>query len=140
MPLPIPEEIRRAVSEANDSDAGLASGMVTTAQQVGGALGLAVLVSVATGRASSLVRSGHSPATAQLAGSFLVGARPQVTEHEGTPVLVRQAAQLLVEALGRSALLLVDPQHRDPLADLEPGRTTGRHKTRTIRRFVSLSD
>jgi MFS family permease len=60
-----------AVSEASEADAGLASGMVTTAQQVGGALGLAVLVSVATSRASSLARSGHSPALAQLAGSHL---------------------------------------------------------------------
>ncbi|HEX4864514.1 MAG TPA: MFS transporter [Acidimicrobiales bacterium] len=60
-----------AVSEANDADAGLASGVVTTAQQVGGALGLAVLVSIATTRASSLLASGHTPATAQLGGSHL---------------------------------------------------------------------
>ncbi len=45
--------------------------MVSTAQQVGGALGLAVLVSVATGRTTSLVGAGHSPAVAQLAGSHL---------------------------------------------------------------------
>jgi hypothetical protein len=60
-----------AVSEAGEADAGLASGMVTTAQQVGGALGLAVLVSVATGRTTSLLGTGHSPAVAQLAGSHL---------------------------------------------------------------------
>jgi hypothetical protein len=60
-----------AVSEATDADAGLASGMVTTAQQVGGALGLAVLVSVATARASSLLGSGHTPAAAQLGGTHL---------------------------------------------------------------------
>lgn len=60
-----------AVSEATDSDAGLASGMVTTAQQVGGALGLAVLVSVATTRASGLLDSGHAPAVAQLGGTHL---------------------------------------------------------------------
>jgi predicted MFS family arabinose efflux permease len=60
-----------AVSDANEADAGLASGMVTTAQQVGGALGLAVLISVATARASSLLGGGHAPAVAQLAGSHL---------------------------------------------------------------------
>ncbi|MBO0730290.1 MAG: MFS transporter [Acidimicrobiaceae bacterium] len=60
-----------AVSEANEADAGITSGFVTTAQQVGGALGLAVLVSVATARASSFRGSGHAPAVAQLAGSHL---------------------------------------------------------------------
>lgn len=60
-----------AVSEADTADAGLASGIITTAQQVGGALGLAVLVSVATSRASSLLGSGHPAAVSQLAGSHL---------------------------------------------------------------------
>jgi MFS family permease len=60
-----------AVSEANDADAGIASGVVTTAQQVGGALGLAVLVSIATTRTSSRRGSGHAPAVAQLGRSHL---------------------------------------------------------------------
>jgi hypothetical protein len=45
--------------------------MVTTAQQVGGALGLAVLVSVATTRTSSLLGSGDGAAVAQLGGTHL---------------------------------------------------------------------
>jgi hypothetical protein len=60
-----------AVSEANDADAGLASGMVTTAQQVGGALGLAVLVSIATNRAVKRLVGGHPSSVAQLAGTHL---------------------------------------------------------------------
>jgi EmrB/QacA subfamily drug resistance transporter len=60
-----------AVSEANDADAGIASGVVTTAQQVGGAFGLAVLVSIAATRTASLRGSGHSQAAAQLGGSHL---------------------------------------------------------------------
>src|SRR5262249_1507461 len=60
-----------AVSEANDADAGIASGVVTTAQQVGGALGLAVLVSIAATRTASLRGSGHSLSAAQLGGSHL---------------------------------------------------------------------
>jgi EmrB/QacA subfamily drug resistance transporter len=66
-----------AVSEANETDAGIASGIVTTAQQVGGALGLALLVSIATTRAANLRASGHSAAAAQLGGAhlaFAVGA------------------------------------------------------------------
>jgi Na+/melibiose symporter-like transporter len=48
-------------------DAGLASGLFNTAQQVGGALGLAILSTVAASQTSSLLHHSHAAAGAQLA-------------------------------------------------------------------------
>jgi hypothetical protein len=87
---------------------------VTTAQQVGGALGLAVLVSIATSRAASLRQSGHLPAVAQLAGSHLafgVGA-----------VLLAVGAVLAATLIGRlkpSAMPVPSPITHD-VDDEEP--------------------
>jgi EmrB/QacA subfamily drug resistance transporter len=60
-----------AVSNAGEADAGLASGMINTAQQVGGALGLAALVSIATARTTNFIEHGHPAGLAQLAGTHL---------------------------------------------------------------------
>jgi EmrB/QacA subfamily drug resistance transporter len=66
-----------AMSEVKEADSGLASGIVNTAFMLGGALGLAVLASVAAARTSSLVNAGVDH-TASLAGgyqaAFLCGA------------------------------------------------------------------
>jgi EmrB/QacA subfamily drug resistance transporter len=59
-----------AVTGASDSDAGLASGLINTAQQVGGAIGLAILASVATSRTSSVMRAGHDTVTSALTSGF----------------------------------------------------------------------
>jgi EmrB/QacA subfamily drug resistance transporter len=66
-----------AMSGATESDAGLASGLVNTTAQVGAALGLAVLATLATTRTNSLLAHGHSTADALTAGyriAFVVGA------------------------------------------------------------------
>jgi MFS family permease len=67
-----------AVTGIRPDQAGLASGMVNTSQQVGGALGLAILVAVANSTTSSQLSSGvHDPAVALTAGfqdAFMVGA------------------------------------------------------------------
>ena len=52
-----------------DHDAGLASGLLNTAQQLGGALGVAVTSTVAASHARTLTHVGHVPAAA-LTGGF----------------------------------------------------------------------
>ncbi len=67
-----------AVTGTRPHEAGLASGLVNTAQQVGGALGLAILATIANTRTKDLLHAGgHSAAEALTKGferAFLVGA------------------------------------------------------------------
>ncbi len=58
-----------AMAGADADDAGLASGLVNTTAQVGGALGLAVLATVSAGRTGALAARGE-PATAALTGGY----------------------------------------------------------------------
>jgi len=66
-----------AMSGATPSDAGLASGLVNTTAQVGGAIGLAVLATVSAERTQSLLAGGDSQAAALTGGfhvAYLIGA------------------------------------------------------------------
>jgi hypothetical protein len=58
-----------AMSNGRPEDSGLSSGLLNTTGQVGGALGLAVLATVAAARSVALVAGGYS-ATAALAGGY----------------------------------------------------------------------
>jgi EmrB/QacA subfamily drug resistance transporter len=67
-----------AVTGTEPQEAGLASGLINTSQQVGGALGLAILATVANSRTQSLFHAGvRNPAVALTKGfdrAFLIGA------------------------------------------------------------------
>jgi EmrB/QacA subfamily drug resistance transporter len=60
-----------AMSDVGPQDAGIASGLVGTTAEAGGALGLAVLATLANGRTESLMRAGADPLSALTRGYHL---------------------------------------------------------------------
>jgi EmrB/QacA subfamily drug resistance transporter len=75
--LSFPSVMTLAMGGVRPEEAGLASGLVNTTLQVGGALGLAVLATLSTSRTTNLVSGGDSTASALTSGyqlAFAVGA------------------------------------------------------------------
>jgi hypothetical protein len=74
--LALPALTTLGMSGAGDDDAGLASGLFNTTQQIGMAAGVAVLSTLAASRSDSLLEQGRSPAEALTGGyhlAFAVG-------------------------------------------------------------------
>jgi MFS family permease len=74
--LALPALTTLGMSGAKDDDAGLASGLFNTTQQIGMATGVAVLSTLAASRSEGLLAQGHTPAEALTGGyhlAFAVG-------------------------------------------------------------------
>ena len=93
--LSFPSLMTLAMSSATQEDSGLASGLVNTSLQVGGALGLAVLATLSSTRTESLLASGSSPDVALTDGfqlAFWIGAGLVAAAIAITAVVVRGGA------------------------------------------------
>jgi MFS family permease len=75
--LSFPSVMTLAMTGVRPEEAGLASGLVNTTLQVGGAIGLAVLATLSTSRTTDLVNSGEGAHAALTSGyrlAFVIGA------------------------------------------------------------------
>ena len=92
-----------AVSGVDEHEAGLASGLINTSQQVGGALGLAVLASVANSVTNDATGSPPQALTDGFQAVFLGGAAFAILGLIATLVLIRNADSRAHVALGSEA-------------------------------------
>jgi EmrB/QacA subfamily drug resistance transporter len=100
-----------AMSDVAPEESGLASGVVNTAFMMGGALGLAVLASLAASRTSSLRAGGDGPLASLVGGyhaAFLVGA------------IFAAVAAAVGAALLRTGAQAPAHEHEERMGDLAP--------------------
>jgi EmrB/QacA subfamily drug resistance transporter len=86
-----------AVAGVSPQQAGLASGLINTSQQVGGALGLAILASVATSRTEAVMADAHG-APAALPGALTEGFQAAFTVGAGFAIVAAVLALVLISS------------------------------------------
>jgi EmrB/QacA subfamily drug resistance transporter len=132
--LVLPAMTGLGMSAASPSDAGVVSGLFNTTQQVGAALGVAVLSTLAAARSRGLLAGGHPAASALTGGyhlAFGVGA-----------ALIAAAfvlAVLILRQPGRGPQRLRSaPEQRVPLTVIDCGARSGQRPDVAQRRIVSI--
>jgi MFS family permease len=91
-------------SGVDSNDAGLASGLFNTAQQVGGSFGLAVLSTLAASHTTNLLKSGTGQVTALVSGYHVAFAAAAVMLGLGAVLLVALLRRRDVENLDLAAV------------------------------------
>jgi hypothetical protein len=127
-----PALMNLAMSGVQARDAGLASGLVNTTAQIGGALGLAVLATLSSAHTRHLLAQGHSNDTALVGGyhlAFWIAAALTLAAIAIVPAVARPASSRETR-----------PAHEDDAGDAHEGEHELEHEHGRARRGTTLTE